>query len=240
MRMKTLKFILVSIGLAKCTLGAQLPKNIDAGELSTMIKTLAFSNVTRSMRSAEAYPLYPGLKISLETSVVSSKELNEMGDGTASLPPLIPSTRLNISKGWGGDIETSFNISTQNLLKTISTVGFLGKWMIQDERDSFASTAIFSGVTILNGFNESFKGTEYEVGFLMSKDYVRLKPYVGAGLLLASATVSKVVSPRVQSDSVFSPHLFLGAEIELPMNIALQLDFTQLVPTGSVALGYHF
>lgn len=232
--------ILVALHSLSNLFAAQLPKNISDSDLNFLVKTLAFGNVTRVMRSAESYPLYPGLKLSLETSLVSSKELNEMGDGSASLPFIIPSSRLNISKGWGGGIETLFNVSTQSFLKTISTVGFMGKWMVQDEKDSFASTAVFSGVTILNGFNENFKGTEYEIGFLMSKDYVRLKPYVGAGLIFASATVSKMVCPVVQSESVFSPHLFMGAEIELPMNIALQLDFTQLIPTGSISLGYHF
>ena len=50
------------------------------------------------------------------------------------------------------------------------------------------------------------------------------------GLILASATVAKSISPIAQSGTALTPHLFLGAEIELPMTIALQLDFTDWLP----------
>lgn len=219
---------------------AKLPEGISADELNTLIGTLGLGNATRVMRSAEAYPAFPGLKISLETNLVPSGAINELGNGSASLPILIPSPKLNITKGLGMGFETSLNVSTESILETMGTVGFLGKWTCIEEKDSFATGAFFLSFTRLNGFKENYKGNDFEVGMLASKDFVRLKPFVGFGLLLANATVTKSVSPTVQDGTVLRPHLFFGGEVELPMNITFQLDFSGLMPSGSFSLGYQF
>ncbi len=218
----------------------KLPVGLTKTELKTLIETLAFGNVTRVMRSAEAYPIFPGVKISFETTLVHSGNLNDLGNGSASFPIVIPSPRLNITKGLGMGLETAINLSSQEVLQTMATLGFLGKWTYLEERDSFATSAVFINYTRLNGFNDSFSGDEFEIGVMASKDFVRLKPYIGLGLLFATATVSKTVSPLEQSGSSLAPHLLIGTEIELPMNIAFQIDFTQQVPSGSFSLGYRF
>jgi hypothetical protein len=219
---------------------ARLPRGISADDLGTLIQTLGMGNATRVMRSAEAYPTLPGLKISLETALVPSGSLSELGNNSASLPVLIPSPKLNITKGLGRGLEASLNISTESILDTMGTVGFLGKWTYLEEKDSFATAALFLSFTKLSGFKESFKGSDFELGVLASKDFVRLKPFVGLGLLLANATVTKTISPQVQNGTVLRPHLFLGGEIELPMNITFQIDFAGLSPSGSFSLGYQF
>lgn len=233
-------YLLLIFIFTKTVLGVQLPTGISPDDLNPLIKTLALGNVIKLLRSAEPYPSFPGLKISLETTLIHSGNLNEMGDGSASLPMIIPSPRIIITKGLGKDLETSMTLSTQSLLQTMASVGLLGKWTFLHERDSIASGALFLSYTQLSGFKDTFKGKDFEIGLVVSRDYVRIKPYVGLGLLLASGTVSKSVSPLAQQETVFSPHLFVGTEIELPMNVALQLDFTDLVPTGSLSLGYRF
>lgn len=240
MKIKDIKIIFFCILTTHITFAIQLPKGIEEEDFTPLIRTLSLSHTTKVLRSAEAYPLYPGLKLSLETTFVNSAKLSEMGNDTSSLPIVIPSTRLNITKGLGSGVEAQFNLSTQALLKTISSIGFLAKWMLIDQKESFASGSVFASFTKLNGFNDDFNSTNFELGFYMSQDYVRIKPYLGMGLILANATVSRSVSPQIQNGSVFSPHLFLGTEIELPMNVAVQLDFTELTPTGSISLGYHF
>ncbi len=219
---------------------ARLPRNITEGQLSTLVKTLAFGNATKTMRSAEPYPALPGFKIALETTLVPSGNINEMGDGSASLPIVIPSPRLHLTKGVGQDLEFSINLSTQQLLQTMASIGMMGKWSFIDEKDSFATAALFSSFTQLKGFDNTYSGKDFEVGVLASRDYVRIKPYVGVGLLLATASVPKSICNITQTKTVFTPHLFFGSEIELPMNISLQIDFADSVPTGSFALGYRF
>ncbi|NQW44115.1 MAG: hypothetical protein HQ462_01770 [Deltaproteobacteria bacterium] len=231
---------LVTIGLVSSSLGARLPKGLTSSELDTLIHILGTGNVTKVMRSAEAYPQFPGIKLSLETTLVPSANLNTLGNSSASLPILIPSPRLTLTKGLGMNFEAAINFSTPELLQTIATLGVLAKWTLLNESDTFASSAIFGSYTRLNGFNNTFTGNDFEVGFLSSKDFVRLKPYLGMGLILASATVAKSISPIAQSGTALTPHLFLGAEIELPMTIALQLDFTDWLPSGSFSLGYRF
>jgi len=232
--------LLTLIGMTQHSAAARLPKGISPDELNTLIGTLGFGNATRVMRSAEAYPTFPGLKLSLETTLVPSGAISELGNNSASLPVLIPSPKLNITKGLGRGLEASLNISTESILDTMGTVGFLGKWTYLEEKDSFATAALFLSFTKLSGFKESFKGSDFELGVLASKDFVRLKPFVGFGLLLANATVTKTISPQVQNGTVLRPHLFLGGEIELPMNITFQIDFAGLSPSGSFSLGYQF
>ena len=239
-RVSVVIFLIFSFTYSSGLLGARLPQNISVADLRVLVKTLAFGNTTKVMRSAEAYPVYPGLRVSVETSLVRSGELSEMGNGTASLPVVIPSPRLTLTKGLGMGLEAAMNISTQQLINTISTFGLLGKWTLIDEQDSFATSAIFTSYTSLNGFSDNFRGSNFEAGFVASQDYVRIKPYVGMGLLLASGTVPRSICVESQQSTIFSPHLFLGAEIELPMNITFQMDFTDWIPTGSLALGYKF
>jgi hypothetical protein len=226
--------------LSHGSVAATLPKGISSDELSTLIQTLGMGNATRVMRSAEAYPTLPGLKISLETALVPSGSLNELGNNSASLPILIPSPKINITKGLGMGFEASLNISTESILETMGTVGFLAKWTYLEEKDDFATSALFLSFTRLTGFKENYKGNDFEFGVLASKDFVRLKPFVGLGLLLANATVTKTVSPKTQTGTVLRPHLFVGTEIELPMNITFQMDFAGLTPSGSFSLGYQF
>jgi hypothetical protein len=233
-------FIVLVLFLAVPATAVRLPRRVTLDEFQTLISTLAFGHATKVMRSAETYPSLPGLKIALETPLVYSGKLQELGDGSASLPIVIPAPRLTITKGLGYDLEASFNISTQELLETMASLGFLAKWTFLDEKDSFFSSSIFASYTRLNGFNNTFSGSDFEVGVLASQDWVRIKPYVGLGLLLASAKVAPSISPSNQTGSAFSPHLFLGVEIELVMNMTFQMDFTSLVPNGSLALGYRF
>lgn len=240
MRFSLIMSSILSFTYSSFLFGARLPQNISVTDLSVLVKTLAFGNTTKVMRSAEAYPAFPGLRVSLETSLVRSGELSEMGNGTASLPVIIPSPRLTLTKGLGMGLEAAMNISTQQLINTISTFGFLGKWTFIDEQDSFATSAVFTSYTSLNGFNDNFRGFNFEAGFVASRDYVRIKPYVGMGFLVASGTVTRSICAVSQQSTAVGPHLFLGTEIELPMNITFQMDFTDWIPTGSLALGYKF
>lgn len=234
-------FLVFSLSLASSKLyAARLPQGTNENELSQLVQTLAFGNVTKVMRSAEAYPTFPGFKIAIETTLIPSGNLNEMGDGSASLPKIIPSPRVILSKGIGLNTELSFNLSSQQLIETMASYGLLAKWSFMNEQDFFATSAAFTSFTNLSGFNDTFNGKEFEIGILASKDFVRLKPYLGLGLLLATASVPKTVCMITQQKTVFGPHIFIGAEVELPMNITLQLDFTDWIPSSSFALGYRF
>ncbi|MBM4316847.1 MAG: hypothetical protein FJ116_05140 [Deltaproteobacteria bacterium] len=233
-------FTVLVLFLGFPAIAVRLPRTVTQDEFKTLISTLAFGHTTKVMRSAEAYPSFPGFKIALETPLVYAGDLQEMGDGSASLPIVIPAPRLTLTKGFGYDLEASFNISTQELLETMAGIGFLAKWTFLDEKNSFLSSSLFTSYTRLNGFNHTFSGNNFEVGVLASQDWVRIKPYLGLGLLLASAKVAPSISPSNQTGIAFSPHLFMGVEIELVMNMTFQMDFTSLVPNGSLALGYCF
>jgi hypothetical protein len=218
----------------------KLPQGLDPSELNSLIETLGFGNTTRVMRSAEAYAKFPGLRITLETPLVPSESLNQLGSGSASLPIFIPSPRLHISKGIGLGLELSLDLSSQEILETVATVGFLSKWTFHEEREGFVTSALFLGYTKLDGFHDTYSGNNFELGILASKDFVRLKPYIGFGILLATGKVPQYVCLKTQSGTAITAHFFLGTEIELPMNIAFQLDFTQTFPSASFSLGYHF
>ncbi|MFM8312746.1 MAG: hypothetical protein ACKOA8_00505 [Deltaproteobacteria bacterium] len=237
--LKSISLLFLTL-FAQFVFSAQLPTGLTPSELTTLIRVISFGNVTRVMRSAEAYPTFPGLKLAIETPLVPSGSLSELGNGSASLPMVIPAPRLNITKGLGMGLEVSLAISTQSITKTMGTEGVLAKWTYLEEKEAFLTSSIFASYTRLNGFTNTFNGNEFEAGILASKDYVRLKPYIGFGILLANATVTKAICINEQTQTALTPHLFIGTEIELPMTITFQLDLNQLVPSASFSLGYHF
>ena len=79
------------------------------------------------------------------------------------------------------------------------------------------------------------------MGLEISKDYVRLKPYLGAGILLAQANLAtSLVNGPITGASYATIHTFFGAEIEMPVNVTVQLDLMNLTLQGSIAFTKHF
>lgn len=219
---------------------ATLPLNISATEFDKLNEILGYGNVTRVMRSAESYPTFPGFKVGLEITMTPSRSLNTFGDASGSAPSVILAPRIYMAKGLGADLEVMFAFFSPGISKTMSTFGALGKWTFYDEKENFVSAAAYLSYTGLTGFNETYKGTDVEAGVYFSRDYVSLKPYLGAALLFANANVPLSVSPLKTSGWQSTVHFFLGLEYELPVNFTVQLDLMNLVPMGSVGLGYKF
>jgi hypothetical protein len=115
------------------------------------------------------------------------------------------------------------------------------KWTFRTEQDTWASGALYAGFTHVNAYSDSYLGNDEEFGVEISKDYVRLKPYFGVGLLLAQGTFAPqlLVVPE-NAASYATIHTFLGAEIEMPANVTFQLDLMNLTMQGTILISKHF
>ena len=235
--MRTLAILFTSAALY----GASLPQSLSSAEFDRVVEILGQGSVSRLMRSAESYPMWPGLRLGIDTSMVPTRDLNGLGDGTGSLPGSLFIPRIHITKGIAEEFEVGLNFFSDSIVKTLSTTGFTGKWtfVTEEDEDYWATAAVFGSYTSVQGLNSLYGGNDFEVGALVSKDFVRMKPYAGAGFLFAHGNIS---GPQRMEQSGWAStiHLFAGLEIETPLNITAQLDFMNLSPMASLFIGYSF
>lgn len=240
-----MRFIITAV-LALCCLahspvqGAALSKGITAAEFERLVEILGYGSVTRVMRSAEAYPSFPGFKLGVEIAVTPTRGINEMGDQTGTLPGVILAPRVFMAKGLFSDMELIFSFFSNKFMDTLISVGSLLKYTFYSERTSFVSAAIFGGYTSSSGFENTWKGADLEFGAYFSKDYVRLKPYLGASLMFAHGEIPLENATTKNAGWQSTIHFFLGMEFDFPINLTVQLDMMNLAPSGTLFLGRRF
>ena len=122
----------------------------------------------------------------------------------------------------------------------LTSIGCILKYTFYTERENWVSAAMYLAYTGVSAFKESYKGSDIEFGAYFSKDYVRLKPFLGAGLLFARGEVDPLYVLSKNSGWQSTVHFFLGLEFELPINFTAQLDLMNLSPAGSILLAKRF
>lgn len=236
MRLLLLGFFLLSNTLR----AGSFPNAISASEFDRIVEILGYGGATRIMRSAEPYYSFPGFKLGVEIAFTPASDINQMGDGTGTLPGLIIAPRVFMAKGLFSDMELIFSFFSNKFFDTLVSVGSILKYTFYSEKQSWVSAAAFLGYTGSSGFKGDFKGTNLEFGAYFSKDYVRLKPYLGAALLLARGEIPQTAAIEKFSGWASTIHFFLGIEFEFPVNVTVQLDMMNLSPSGSLFIGKRF
>jgi len=222
-------------------MGASLPGELSAVDVDRVIEILGFGGATRLLRSAEPYEAFPGLKIGVELGFIPSKDINALGNQLGSIPTIMFPPRLYVAKGLFLDLEFIFSFFPSGIISTISSYGGILKWTFLHEAEHSISAAGYGGYTKISAFDSTYEGSDWEFGVVASKDYVRTRPFAGLGLLFASGSVppSFAKTPKF-SGSQSTIHIFLGLEVELPVNVTLQFDLMNLSPSGSLFLGKKF
>lgn len=236
-------FLLASLAFHLCVLpaeGGSLSKGITATEFDRIVEILGYGGVTRLMRSADAYPSFPGFKLGVEIAITPTRGINDMGDKTGSLPGVIFAPRIYMAKGLFSDLEIIFSFFSNKFLDSLTSIGSILKYTFYSERVSFVSAALFAGYTGSSGFEASWKGSDVEFGAYFSKDYTRLKPYLGASLLFAHGEIPVDYSTTKNAGWQSTVHFFLGLEFDFPVNVTVQLDLMNLAPSGTLLLGKRF
>jgi hypothetical protein len=218
---------------------ASLPGALSQTEVNRVTRFLAMGGATRLLRSSEAYPPWPGLKFGVEISVLPGGNISSLGNGVNSVAGILPSPRIYLAKGIAQGLEIVGSFFPAGL-NTLSGVGGILKWNFLPENEEWVSMAAFFGVTGLNAFQGEFKGTNFELGISVSKDYVRMRPYLGAALMLAKGEIAPTLATANTTAALAGSHFFLGAEFELPFNFTLQADLINLDPMITAFIGKRF
>ncbi len=221
-----------------------LPKQLNASDIGRVTEIVGIPAVARLMRSAESYESWPGLKLGFEVLAVGERGLNNLGDNTGTMPSVNPVPRLYLSKGLFYDTEITLSFFPTSEVNPVSTLGVILKYTFyQEQADSWLSIAGFFGVTDVEAFRSAYHGTDVEIGVILSKDYVRLKPYLGLGILAARGEVdpSLLAAGFTDNDTWLSTlHAFIGTEIELPLTFGAQIDLFNLSVGASFFVGKKF
>lgn len=234
-----------ALGLAFCGLahGSQLPGNLSPSDVDRVTEIVGVHSAMRMMRSAETYPSFPGVKLGVEVFSLAERGLNNLGDGTGNLPGLNPVPRLYLAKGLFLETELVFSFFPVSDVNPVATLGVMVKHCFYQETETWLSLAFYGAVTDVEGFNSAYDGTGVEVGVVASRDYVRLKPYVGLGALAVRGEVNPSLLAAGNTDNdtwVTTLHAFIGAEIELPLNFTVQADLYNLSFGMSFFVGKKF
>src|SRR5438874_1373516 len=91
------------------SLAANLPSGLAGTEIENIVQTIGFGSVTRLLRSAEAYPSWPGVKLGTEVALSGTKELSTYGDRNGGVPEMNVLPRLYLAKGLFRDLEVIFS-----------------------------------------------------------------------------------------------------------------------------------
>lgn len=220
-----------------------LPGGLNPSDIGRVVEIVGIPAAARLMRSAEAYPTWPGIKIGFEVLAVGERGLNDLGNKAGTLPAVNPIPRLYLSKGLFNDLELTLSFFPTSEVNPISTLGVVFKYCFYQEQADWLSIAAFLGFTDVEAFKSAYHGTDIEVGVVISKDYVRIKPYIGLGILAARGEVDRalLVAGNTDNDAWSNTlHAFIGTEVELPLTFGAQLDFFNLSLGASFFVGKKF
>ena len=220
-----------------------LSGKLTPSDISRINEIVGIPSVARPLRSAESYESWPGLKIGFEVLFLGERGLNDLGDRSGTLPKVSPVPRLYLSKGLFYDLEMTISFFPTSEVNPVSTLGVIFKYCFYQEQSDWLSIAAFLGFTDVEAFRSAYHGTDVEAGILLSKDFVRLKPYLGLGVLAARGEVSRTtLATGVTENSawVSTLHAFLGTEIELPLTFGAQVDLFNLSLGASFFVGKKF
>lgn len=238
-----IRTLLLSVSLAAFSAsGASLPAQLTPDEIGTVVNELGTSGAIRLMRSAEKYPkFWPGFKVGVEFDVLFAGALSKLGDKGGNVPGFIPQPKFYFSKGLFFGVEFIFSFFPSSVMSTLGSTGGIVKWTFYDESQRAISIAAFSGLTSLTGLNGTFTGSTFEGGIYGSKDFVRLKPYLGVGLLRVSGSVPRGYTTSDETGSSgFVMHTFAGCEFNLPVSMSLQIDLYNITPRMALFFGKKF
>jgi hypothetical protein len=230
--------------------GAKLGGGLKPAEVENIVQKVGFGSVSRLMRSAETYPIWAGIKVGLELPITPAGGIGDYGDGKGTIGGVLLGPRLYLCKGLADGFEITFNFFKPQMLNTPGTFGAILKYNFVTEEQNWATSSIYVGYTSVSSFNSSksselnpviaYNGTDIEFGAYASKDYVKLKPYAGLGVLLANGEIDPELVVSQASAWQGTIHLFVGSEFEWPMNFTAQLDFMNLAMMGSLAFTFKF
>lgn len=227
--------------LAAPARGAGLSGNLVSSEIDQLTQSIGFPSATRLLRSSEPYPSWPGAKIGGEIVAAGSGGIGGFGDKKGSSPALTLVPRIYLAKGLFSDLEILLVILPAGSPTGITTTGGILKWTFYQEGSSWFTAAAFMGYTQVSAFDEDFQGDTVEFGVSFSKDLVRLRPYLGAGILAAKGSVKQSLAATAARSSLQTTlHLFAGAELELPVNVTFQFDLMNLTPMATLFVGKRF
>lgn len=220
---------------------ASLPTGLSPEDIASLVRIVGFPSATRLMRSAEALPGWPGWKLGIEVAMSGAKDVADFGDRNGSVPQLLVLPRFYLSKGLSSNVELTLSTFPNNNPPGISTAGGALKWTYYREREGIASAAAYFGYTRVWAFHQDYVGNDVEMGTVVSKDFVRLRPYLGAAVLLAQGAVRPALARTPTQGSLQAAlHSFIGLEWELPVALGAQLDLMNLTPMASFFLGKQF
>lgn len=221
---------------------SSIPGQLSTTDVEKAARMIGMGGATKLLRSAEPYPSWPGLKIGAEVSFFPGNRLLELGDRSGSATAFQPIPRIFLAKGIAERVEFigSFFFSGLN---TLSSVGGILKWTAIPESEEWISLAAFGGYSSVTAFRGEFSGWAAEFGAVISKDYVRFRPYIGAAWMFAGGQFDPTLvasGVSAQTGPLFGTHVFVGTEWELPINLTLQADLTNLDPSITLFIGKKF
>lgn len=229
---------------------SKLAGGLKPAEVENIIQKVGFGSASRLMRSAETYPLWAGIKVGLELPVTPAAGMSDYGDGNGTIGSILVGPRIYLCKGLADGFEITFNFFQPQMLNTPASFGTILKYNFATEDKNWASVSTFFGYTSVSAFSSSkgselkptiaYNGTDIELGVYASRNYIKMKPYAGLGVLLAQGQILPELTVSESSAWQGTIHLFMGSEFEWPMNFTAQLDFMNLAVMGSLAFTFKF
>lgn len=204
-----------------------------SGEVTTLIRTAAIGADHHAYMPASSLGLLLGIDVGVDLTVVSVPtdfiNLVQAASGnTGSVPSTLPLPKLNIHKGLPFGIDVG--VSWTNIAGILNGWGADVKWNFTPEIVPFNFAARFS----LNSMRIWYINTStYSLDALLSKKFLILEPYVGAGLqywngsLDIPASATQLPVGISASAGGINPRFFGGIGLRLLfIRVVAELDYS--------------
>jgi len=222
-------------------LGVQLPTGLGIRDIEEIRDTFGGANLMQSMRSAESYETWTGIRLGLQMLFVPTDSLRRLGNKDGSMPGITPIPRISLTKGLPLNMEVNLNFFPFESINAVNTYGGQLKWNFLHEVDSYFAGAMYVGYSWFSAFEKSYSGQGVEFGVVASKDYVRLKPYAGLGMVVSKGEVEiSLASGSTSTIWALGSHAYVGVEIETPLVLAAQISLRNLYLHGAIMVGGRF
>lgn len=221
---------------------ATLPTGLSGPEIDAIVQKVGQRSASKLLRPADALPLWPGIKLGVELNFVPVGNAGSSGNQDGSVPSFIFMPRVYLAKGLSTGIDLVLNFAPAGMLSPVGTFGGMLKYSIYEEKQHWAGLAAYAGYTSVTGFDSNYSGSDLELGAVATKDYVRVRPYLGLGFLVAKGTIGTafVKDPENDGSMQATLHSFLGAEFHYPVDVTVQIDLMNLSLMGTVFVGKTF
>lgn len=231
---------------AVCAAGAPLAASAADIETLQLLNQAQFRLLSEDLGAALSFkPLIPAeplgitgfdLGLAVTGTDLKNKQLMELAARGEDVPTLLPLPTLRLHKG----LPFNIDVGVQYAAVPDSNIKLWGgelRWAALEGGTLLPAVSLRGAFTRLQGVDQ-LKIETKSIDVSISKGFAMLTPYAGVGQVWITSTPQGV--PTLREEDFTATKAYVGLNINLGVNLAIEADTTGGVKTYGAKLGFRF